>query len=56
MKKQYETPIMEMVEVVNQGMLMSGSVYGNGTKYGGVDTSGSKNPESREFDFEDEDY
>ena len=62
MKKAYITPRTEIIEESTASMLAaSNSIMGpEGTKYGGIDTNGIKDPDSRFlegiWDEDDEDW
>ena len=59
MKKIYITPIVEEINMQNEESLMTGSINNNlGIGYGGLDTSGERDPASRrmdDWDWDDDD-
>ena len=55
MKKTYMVPSIDQVLMEDEVELLSGSVKGsNGIGYGGVDTEGSKDPDARYYDLDEE--
>ena len=55
MKKIYIVPAIDQVLMEDEVELLYGSVKGsNGIGYGGVDTEGSKDPDARWFDLDEE--
>jgi hypothetical protein len=53
MRKKYVAPVIELDSMENENALLIVSSQ-KGIGYGGVDTDGSKDPDARAFDFEDE--
>ena len=55
MKKTYMVPSIDQVLMEDEVELLYGSVKGsNGIGYGGVDTEGSKDPDARYYDLDEE--